>query len=104
MKCPMASLLGWFPLLLSLACAMLAESPSNSMAAVGIFISWAVLSAGPLDALENVALLRMLDQGASQLLARLAGWCAGAKFALVFSGLGYVMLQGLAVLVDKMRT
>jgi len=92
-----------YPLLLSLACAMLAESALNSMAIVGGFISWAMLVAGPLDAVENFALLRMLDVGASGGLARLAGWCAGVKFLLVYSGLGYIVLQGLGVLIERMR-
>jgi len=93
----------FYPLLFSLACGMLADSPSNRMAAVGIFLSWAVLAACPLDAAENIALLRMLDLGASETLARIAGWCAGVKFVLVYSGLGYIVLQGLGVLVAKMR-
>lgn len=92
-----------YPLLLSLACAMLADSPYNSSAVVGVFISWAVLFAAPLDALENLTLLRMLDVGASGGLARLAGWSAGIKFLLVFSSLGYLMLQGAGVLVGKIR-
>lgn len=92
-----------YPLLLSLACAMLAESPHNRLAEVGIFISWSVLAAGPLDAAENFALLRMLDQGASESLARLAAWCAGVKFMLVYSSFGYIALQGAAVLVGKLR-
>jgi hypothetical protein len=79
-----------YPILLSLACAMLAESSLNSMAIVGCFVSWAMLAAGPLDAVENFALLRMLDLGASGCLARLAGWCAGVKFLLVYAGLGYI--------------
>jgi hypothetical protein len=90
-----------YPLLLSLACAMLTESPLNSMAVVGCFVSWATLAAGPLDAVENFTLLRMLDVGASGCLARLAGWCAGVKFLLVYSGLGYIALQGLGVLMKK---
>ena len=93
----------FYPLLLSLACAMMAESPHNETAVVGVFISWAVLGSGPLDAVENLALLRMLDAGASGGLARLAGWCAGIKFLLVFSCLGYLMLQGAGILVGKMR-
>jgi hypothetical protein len=92
-----------YPLLLSLACAMLTESSLNSMASAGVFISWAALAAGPLDAGENFALLRMLDAGASESLARLAGWCAGVKFLVVYSALGYVALQGLTILVAKIR-
>ena len=93
----------FYPLFLSLACTMLAESPHNPTAAVGVFISWALLAAGPLDAVENLALLRMLDSGASVGAARLAGWCAGVKFLLVYSGLGYLALHGTGVLVGKLR-
>lgn len=93
----------FYPLTLSLACAMLAGSAFNKMAAVGVFISWAVLLAGLFDATENLALLRMLDTGGSDFLARLAGFCAGVKFALVYSSLGYLVLQGLATLVAKLR-
>ncbi len=94
----------FYPLALSLACAMLAGSAFNNMAVVGVFISWAVLLAGPLDAVENLALLRMLDTGGSDFLARLAGFCAGVKFAFVYSSLGYLVLQGLATLLAKLRT
>ena len=92
----------FYPLTLSLACAMLAGSAFNKMAVVGAFISWAVLLAGPLDAVENLSLLRMLGTGGSEFLARLAGFCAGVKFALVYSSLGYLVLQGLATLVAKL--
>ena len=92
-----------YPLLLSLACAMLSESPHNSTATVGVFISWAVLASGPLDVVENFVLLWMLDKGASGGLARLAGCCAGIKFLLVFSGIGYLLLQGTGALVRKVR-
>ena len=93
----------FYPLTLSLACAMLAGSKFNNMAAAGVFISWAVLLAGVLDAVENLALLRMLSTGGSDFLARLAGICAGVKFALVYASLGYLVLQGLATLVTKLR-
>lgn len=90
-----------YPVLLSLGCALLSETSANALPAVGVFISWAVLAAGPLDALENAALLRMLHHGAGAALAQAAGWCAGLKFLVVFSALGYLVLQGAAVLVGK---
>ncbi|HET6765237.1 MAG TPA: hypothetical protein VFH27_16235 [Longimicrobiaceae bacterium] len=86
-----------YPLCLSMACALLAMTPHDRMAAVGVFIAWAVLLAAPLDATENVALLRMMDAGASDGLARLAGLCAGVKFVLVYSAFGYIVLQGISV-------
>jgi hypothetical protein len=92
-----------YPLALSLACARLSESPHDSLAPVGVFIAWAVLLAGPLDLVENLAMLRMLGAGVSGGLARLASWCAAVKFTLVFAALGYVVLQGLAVLGGRLR-
>jgi hypothetical protein len=62
-----------------------------------------VLTSGPLNAVENFTLLRMIDAGASGGLARLAGWCAGIKFLLVFSSIGYLILQGASVLIGKLR-
>ncbi len=92
-----------YPLAIALGCAMLGESSQNQMAAVGLFLSWAVLAAAPLDAAENFLLLKMLPNHATQLGARMAAIFAGLKFALVFAGLGYVVLQGLAVLLSKFK-
>ena len=90
-----------YPLFLSLACAMLSDSPVNKMAVVGIFISWAIIVAGPLDAVENIALYRMINNGASNILAQVAGWCAGLKFLLVYASLGYILLQSLSLVIQK---
>lgn len=92
-----------YPVLLSLACAMLSDCRFAAMAPVGIFISWAVLAAAPLDAVENWALLHMLDHSPTDLLARLAGYCAGLKFALVFSAVGYLILEGAVVVIRMCR-
>lgn len=93
-----------YPLALSLVCARLSESPHDTLAPVGVFIAWAVLLAGPLDLVENLAMLRMLGAGVSGTMARLASWCAAVKFTLVFAALGYLVLQGLAVLVGHLRS
>jgi hypothetical protein len=93
-----------YPLAISLGCSMLAESRLNTMAAAGFFLSWAVLAAGALDVTENLALLHMLRRGPSGAFAQLAGWCAGLKFVLVYAGLGYLVLQGAAVLLRKVTS
>lgn len=92
-----------YPLALSLSCARLSESPLDTMAPVGVFLAWAVLVAGPLDLVENLAMLRMLGRGASDTMARLASWCAGVKFTLVYAALGYLVLQSLVVLFGGRR-
>lgn len=81
-----------YPLLLSLACGMIGDALGNAQAIVGGFVAWGVLLAGPLDAVENYALLKMLQSGASEGMAKVAWWCAGVKFVLVFSAPGYIVV------------
>ncbi len=84
-----------YPLTLSLACAMLAGRSGGVLAQVGIALSWAVLAAAPLDAVENLAMLHMLGHGAGTLPARIAGGCAALKFTLVILTFVYLVVQGL---------
>jgi len=58
-------------------------------------LSWAVLLAAPLDLVENLALIRQLEAGASEGAAFTAWACAVPKFALVGVLAGFV-LAGLA--------
>lgn len=89
-----------YPLALSLACAMLADAPRNPVPMIGAFIAWVALAAIPLDAVENMAMLRMLDHGASDALARLATWCAGLKFTVLLAVIGYLLTVGMATFVQ----
>lgn len=88
----------FYPLLLSLICGMLADSPDSTLAAIGMLLSWAVLLAGPLDAVENYALLVMIRSSPTEALAKTAGWCAGIKFALVSAAVGYGIFEGVRML------
>jgi len=90
-----------YPPALSLACAMLSETDRNPVAMIGAFVAWAVLVATPLDATENLAMLRMLEHGASGTLAKLATWCAGLKFTLLLAAVGYLLTAGAATLVRR---
>lgn len=84
-----------YPLLLSLACGMLGDSFGDARAVGAVLVSWCVLFAGPLDAIENYALLKMLDSDASESMAKMAGWCAGIKFVLVLSAVGCILVNGI---------
>ena len=84
----------FYPLLFSLACGMLGNALGSAWASIGFILSWAILLAGPLDAAENYALHTMIRTGASEGMAKLAGWCAGIKFFLVYLALGYIVLVG----------
>ena len=92
-----------YPPLLALGCAMLAGSRFSGSAPVGAFLSWAILAAAPLDAIENLALLGMIAHGADRSRALIAAWCAGLKFVLAYAGLGYILLAGPGVLIGRMR-
>ncbi|HMY78440.1 MAG TPA: hypothetical protein PKX14_11795 [Thauera aminoaromatica] len=90
-----------YPAVLSLACAMLAEARGNPLPTIGIFVAWLALAAIPLDAIENLATLRMIDHGASEPLARWITVCATMKFAIVLTAAGYLLVAGIATLFQR---
>ncbi|HRM68513.1 hypothetical protein [Thauera phenylacetica] len=90
-----------YPTALSLACAMLVEARGNPLPTIGVFIAWFALAAMPLDALENLATLRMIDHGASESLASWLTFCATIKFAAAFTAAGYLLVAGTATLVQR---
>jgi hypothetical protein len=75
---------------LALLCGAAAERArrrGSRLAAPAALVAWAQLAAGGLDALENLALLRVLgDAAASGAWPALAAACAWPKFALVAAG------------------
>ena len=91
-----------YPLMFSLACAMLSDARANPVPMIGAFVAWAVLLAIPLDAIENLSMLIMLENGASGFLAQLASWCAGIKFAVLLAAVGYLLLAGSSTLVQRL--
>lgn len=95
-----------YPLLLALGCGLVAEVPDAPQAAFGVFLSWAVLAAFPLEVVENVTLLRLLAgepaHGGSDVLTRLVGICAGLKFTLAFAAVGYVLLAELGLIAARL--
>ncbi|UVT16047.1 MAG: hypothetical protein H8K04_00315 [Nitrospira sp.] len=86
-----------YPLFLSLTCGMLANTPGNEWVTLGAFLSWLILLAGPLDAVENYALLEMIRSGASEGMAKVAGWCSGFKFAFVLLALSYIVVTAVVI-------
>jgi hypothetical protein len=84
-----------YPAFISLACVRVSrrlEGLRPGVARFGMRLSWAVLAAAPLDAIENAALIQLLLAGPSEIWARVAWWCAGPKFALVILGLVFALL------------
>jgi len=86
---------------LSLACVLLARHchRSRRVALLGVCLSWGMLAALCLDAVENLLLIRLLFGDLRELWPVLALWCAVPKFGLVLATLLYLVGGGLVVLV-----
>jgi hypothetical protein len=84
-----------YPLAFSTACALIAPRAGGSMLVYGMLAAWAVLLTAPLDAVENVAILRMLGGKVQAPWPQLSTVCAAIKFTLLFGAAAYVLI-GLA--------
>lgn len=89
-----------YPAWFSLSADMLGTRLGGSWQRIGLAISWLVLLAIPLDAIENYALIQQLLYGPSAFHAALAWWCAVPKFALVGLAASFVV-PGMAVLLMR---
>ncbi|MDJ0879678.1 MAG: hypothetical protein QNI86_13760 [Halieaceae bacterium] len=81
-----------YPAWFSLSADMLGSRLGGSWQRIGFAISWLVLLAIPLDAIENYALIQQLLYGPSAFHAALAWWCAVPKFGLVGLAAGFLLL------------
>lgn len=88
---------------LGLGCLQLARQfiCCRCIAWLGVWVSWGVVGAAGLDAVENALLLRLLFGDLRESWAVLAFWCAVPKFALVLAALAYLSVGGLVCLVRK---
>ena len=88
---------------LGLACLLLARQfvSCRYVARLGVLLSWGVMVAMLLDAVENGLLLRLLLGDLRESWAVLAFWCAVPKYALVLAALAYVGVGGLVSMVRK---
>lgn len=80
-----------YPAWLSLAAERVSARLGGTWRRAGAAVSWAVLGAAPLDALENYALIQQLLHGPTELHAAVAWGCAVPKFALVAVSGGFVI-------------
>jgi hypothetical protein len=90
-----------YPALIAVSCLMAGRYWATRKAVpmgLTLVVMGLQLLAGTLDAVENMALLRVLDGSDTALWAPVARWCAITKFTLVFLGAGYALLGGGAAL------
>ena len=87
---------------LSLACVRVAiglGAGFPNLAAVGSYLGLLIYAAGALDAVENIALIRVLQGSPWEAWPRVALLCALPKFALVATALIYVPTAGVVSLI-----
>jgi hypothetical protein len=78
------------------------STPRTAFARTGYLLAWGCLAAGLLDAVENLALLRLIAlEGASSFWAALAWGCAAPKFGLLLLTLLYALVFCDRVLAGK---
>lgn len=94
-----------YPLTIALGCSLAARqfSAGSWLVTVGLYLAWAQFGAGLLDAIEDVALIRLLQGSQNPSLPLLARWCALPKFAIVGLGVVYVLMGGVTWLVQQKR-
>lgn len=92
-----------YPAWLALSMRMLGRSLSGAFERTGRRMSWIVLAAVPLDALENVALIREIVVAPSLGLSRLAWACAVPKFLLVGAAFAYLLVAVSVILARRLR-
>jgi len=92
-----------YPLSFSLAAVRLGRRLGGRWQGIGVFLSWAVLLAAPLDLVENLALIRQIEFGANDTAAWLAWACAVPKFALVGVATVFVLASGSVAVIRRVR-
>lgn len=84
-----------YALFISLACVHMAKNLKRQLpivAAAGFLLAWAQFPAALLDAVENLALIRLLMGAQNELYPSMAWGCAWIKFTLVGLGLVYMLV------------
>jgi len=96
-----------YALFISLACVLIARYLTlkiTFLAAVGFVLGWGQFFAAILDAVENLALIRLLLGSQQPSWPVIARWCAIVKFGIVGAGLAYILIGTLIVLMLKSLT
>jgi len=95
-----------YPLALSFLCSALggAHCQWPQLRKGGAMVSWAVLVATPVDAIENIGQWMLVEGGTSQEAAWLYWRCTLIKWGLIGLASLYMLLASLACLVALMRT
>lgn len=92
-----------YAITIALACIWVGQAMGGRAYKTALWLAWGQWLAALLDAIENIALLKMLLDTTAAPYPQLAYWCATLKFALVILGIIFVLV-GLAYRLFSSRT
>ncbi len=84
-----------YAMAIALASLLVAGRHAGWLKSLGAVAGWGAFAAAAFDAVENVALWRILSNGASDPWPGVAAGCASVKFFLFFAGILVALLGGL---------
>jgi hypothetical protein len=93
----------FYPVCLSLWLSLMARGAKGWVATMGVLLSWGVLFSGPLDAIENLAMLKMLADQPTEILVKLSSISALLKFGLVLSVPTFAVAAGIARIFGSIK-
>lgn len=92
-----------YPLFFSIACVLLALILPEKLQLIGLMVSWGVLLAGLLDAIENIAILLMLEGNFATPVPQVATIAAAVKFTLVIGAVGFLGIGGITAIISRLK-
>ena len=75
---------------IGLGCAAVAEGARGVLRSLGVFLAYAQIASGLIDATENAALIRLLLVGFDERLMTVARMATASKFAIPVTGMAYI--------------
>jgi len=93
-----------YALFISLACVLIARYFKLRIAFLAIWgfvLGWGQFFAALLDAIENLALIKLILESQREFWPIIARWCAVVKFGIVGAGLFYILTGTLLILILK---
>ena len=84
-----------YAITISLGILLAAGKHDGKFEIISIWLGWGIILAALLDAVENIALWRILTGDVFHLLTQVAFWCASFKFILILLGLLFALLSWL---------
>lgn len=92
-----------YSMFLWLACIQLAKAIHGKIKNIIVVIAWLQPLAAILDAIENLALYKIVEGSHEIHWPLLAAWCAGPKFAIAGIGLLTIAIGGISVWLRKSK-